>query len=58
VSWSWYSGGWNTAVMGHPDPLFQFHHQPFAYYATYADGKRKPAQHRKTARVREAYVGS
>src|SRR5262249_17439574 len=38
VSWAWYSGGWNTAVLGHPDPLFQAHHQPFAYYANYADG--------------------
>ena len=23
---------------GTPDPLFQFHHQPFAYFANYADG--------------------
>ena len=22
VSWAWYSGGWNDAVAGHPDPLF------------------------------------
>jgi acid phosphatase len=38
VSWDWYSGGWNDAVAGHPDPLFQYHHQPFAYYAKYAPG--------------------
>ncbi|HEY1951868.1 MAG TPA: alkaline phosphatase family protein [Gemmatimonadaceae bacterium] len=38
VSWVWYSGGWNNAVAGHADKLFQFHHQPFAYYANYADG--------------------
>jgi phospholipase C len=38
VSWAWYSGGWNDAVAGHPAKLFQFHHQPFAYYANYADG--------------------
>jgi acid phosphatase len=38
IPWAWYSGGWNTAVLGHPDPLFQAHHQPFAYYANYADG--------------------
>jgi phospholipase C len=37
IPWAWYSGGWNTAVAGHPDPLFQFHHQPFAYFANYAD---------------------
>ncbi len=36
VSWAWYSGGWNNAVAGTPDPLFQFHHQPFNYYANYA----------------------
>jgi phospholipase C len=28
ISWAWYSGGWNDALAGHPDPLFQFHHQP------------------------------
>jgi phospholipase C len=36
ISWAWYSGGWNNAVAGTPDPLFQFHHQPFNYYANYA----------------------
>ena len=36
ISWKWYSGGWNNALAGHPDPLFQFHHQAFAYYANYA----------------------
>jgi phospholipase C len=45
VPWAWYSGGWNTAVIGHPDPLFQFHHQPFAYYANYADGTPGRADH-------------
>jgi acid phosphatase len=38
LSWAWYSGGWNDAVAGNPDPLFQFHHQPFAYFANYAPG--------------------
>jgi phospholipase C len=38
VSWAWYSGGWNNAVAGNPDPLFQYHHQPFNYYASYAPG--------------------
>lgn len=45
VSWKWYSGGWNNALSGNPDPLFQFHHQPFAYYANYADGTQLKAQH-------------
>jgi len=47
ISWAWYSGGWNTAVLGHADPLFQFHHQPFAYYANYADGTPGRADHLK-----------
>jgi phospholipase C len=47
LSWAWYSGGWNNAVIGHADPLFQFHHQPFAYYANYADGTPGRAQHLK-----------
>ncbi len=50
VFWKWYSGGWNEAVASSPsnpthygtvgpntvDPLFQWHHQPFAYYDKYA----------------------
>ena len=47
ISWAWYSGGWNDALAGHPDPLFQFHHQPFAYFASTADGKPAKAQHLK-----------
>ncbi len=47
VSWAWYSGGWTDALSGHPDPLFQFHHQPFAYFANYADGTEAKAQHLK-----------
>jgi len=47
ISWAWYSGGWNDALAGHPDALFQFHHQPFAYFAKYADGTAAKAQHLK-----------
>jgi acid phosphatase len=51
VSWKWYSGGWNNALLGSPsnpadngktpandpaDPLFQWHHQPLAYYDNFA----------------------
>jgi acid phosphatase len=45
ISWVWYSGGWETALLGHADPLFQFHHQPFAYYANFADGTAAKAEH-------------
>jgi phospholipase C len=46
VSWAWYSGGWRDALAGRPHPNFQFHHQPFAYFANWADGTAK-AQHLK-----------
>ena len=45
ISWAWYAGGWNDALAGRPDRLFQFHHQPFAYFARYADGTPGRAQH-------------
>jgi phospholipase C len=47
VSWAWFSGGWTDAVNGQPDPLFQYHHQPFAYFQNYADGTDGRAQHLK-----------
>jgi len=51
VSWKWYSGGWDNALASSPsnpanggttppnppvDPLFQWHHQPFAYFDHFA----------------------
>ncbi len=45
VSWAWYAGGWRDALAGRPDRLFQFHHQPFAFYARYADGTAAKAEH-------------
>ena len=60
ISWKWYSGGWDNALAStavNPanngvvppnapvDPLFQWHHQPFAYYDNYApfkNGTRNP----------------
>jgi len=47
ISWAWYSEGWNAAVAGRPDPLFQFHHQPFNYFARYAEGTTARAEHLK-----------
>jgi phospholipase C len=45
ISWAWYSGGWDAALAGNPDPLFQFHHQVFAFFANYADGTAAKAEH-------------
>jgi phospholipase C len=45
ISWAWYSGGWNDALAGHPHRVFQYHHQPFAYFAAYADGTEAKKKH-------------
>jgi acid phosphatase len=42
VTWKWYSGGYDDAMAGHPDPRFQFHHQPMQYFQDLAPGT--PAQ--------------
>jgi phospholipase C len=58
ISWKYYAGGWNAALDSSPtnpnrgslglpvDPLFQWHHQPFAYYDNFApwlpNGQRNP----------------
>jgi phospholipase C len=47
ISWVWYSGGWNDALAGKPDPRFQFHHQPFAYFEQFGDGTEAKAEHLK-----------
>ncbi len=47
ISWAWYSGGWNDAVAGRAHPIFQYHHQPFAYFAKWADGTAAKVTHLK-----------
>ena len=54
ISWAWYSGGWNDAEKGTPGPLFQFHHQPFNYFADYAPGKPGRAHLRDEEEFRAA----
>ena len=58
VSWAWYSGGWDDAVAGHAGKLFQFHHQPFAYFAKYGDGTAERAQHLKDERQMMADIAA
>jgi acid phosphatase len=45
VPWAWYAGGWAIAQAGGagdgqypPLPNFQFHHQPFNYFAVFGPG--------------------
>jgi phospholipase C len=47
VSWAWYSGGWADAVAGKPHQRFAYHHQPFAYFAKWADGTAAKPRHLK-----------
>ena len=47
ISWAWYSGGWDDALAGNPDPSFQYHHQVFAYFKNFADGTEAKKQHLK-----------
>lgn len=60
VSWAWYAGGWDSAMAGHPDPSFQFHHQPFVYFESFADGTRAKQDHLKdeTEFLRAAKAGT
>jgi acid phosphatase len=48
VSWAWYGGAWQIALDG-GEPLsrvaFQYHHQPFNYYANFAPGKPARSEH-------------
>ena len=50
IAWAWYSGGWDDAIAGHADSLFQYHHQPFIYFKNYGDGTPGRAQHLKDER--------
>jgi phospholipase C len=47
ISWAWYAGGFDDAVAGKSSELFQFHHQPFAYYRKFGDGTAERAAHLK-----------
>ncbi|HZB90017.1 MAG TPA: acid phosphatase [Stellaceae bacterium] len=48
VSWAWYAGAWQAALDGKnatPVPNFQYHHQPFNYFADMAPGQAARAEH-------------
>ncbi|WP_084169466.1 acid phosphatase [Paraburkholderia ferrariae] len=52
VDWAWYSGAWQYAL-DHRDtgavPDFQYHHQPFNYFASFAPGTEARARHLRDA---------
>lgn len=50
ISWAWYAQGWDDALAGRPDRTFAFHHQPFVYFANYADGTEAKAARLKDER--------
>ncbi|HEY1430656.1 MAG TPA: acid phosphatase [Stellaceae bacterium] len=48
VTWAWYAGAWQVALDGKnadPVPNFQYHHQPFNYFANMAPGTAARADH-------------
>jgi len=50
VSWAWYAGAWQMTLDGKnatPVPNFQYHHQPFNFFARYAPGTAARAEHIK-----------
>lgn len=48
ISWAWYAGAWQATLDGEdvkPNPHFQYHHQPFNYFAAMAPGTKARAEH-------------
>jgi acid phosphatase len=48
ISWAWYAGAWQATLDGakvSPPPNFQYHHQPFNYFAAMAPGAAARAEH-------------
>jgi phospholipase C len=48
ISWAWYAGGWDDALARQKNSdNFQYHHQPFVFFANYAPGTQARAEHLK-----------
>jgi acid phosphatase len=48
ISWAWYGGAWQATLDGtsvSPPPIFQYHHQPFNYFAAMAPGTAARSEH-------------
>jgi acid phosphatase len=56
VDWAWYAGAWQYALDHHDTgdvPDFQYHHQPFNYFVSYAPGTDARRQHLRDGGVGE-----
>ena len=62
VAWAWYAGGWDIAAKSDRTPeedkllseqAFQWHHQPFAYFARF-DPTTQSGRDQRTAHLRDA----
>lgn len=47
ISWGWYAGGWKQILNGQNPKDFQYHHQPFLYFAKYGPGTDGRREHLK-----------
>jgi acid phosphatase len=55
ITWAWYAGAWQATLDGKnavPVPNFQYHHQPFNYFADMAPGTAARAEHLKDGGLR------
>jgi phospholipase C len=58
ITWKWYSGGYAEAAAGRVPQRFEFHHQPFAFFAGLAPGTPGQAAHLKDLTDLEADIAS
>ena len=61
VDWAWYAGAWQAALdqQGGPDtPNFQFHHQPFNYFESFAPGTEARARHLRDAGLGDSPISN
>jgi phospholipase C len=58
ISWAWYSGGFDDALQGKDAHQFQYHHQPYVYFARYAEGTHDRAEHLKDGADFEKAIAS
>eukprot|EP00026_Physarum_polycephalum_P007384 Phypoly_transcript_07443.p1 GENE.Phypoly_transcript_07443~~Phypoly_transcript_07443.p1 ORF type:complete len:468 (+),score=66.13 Phypoly_transcript_07443:212-1615(+) len=47
ISWAYYQDGYGEANSGHASPKFEYNHNPYLYFAKYANGTQERADHMK-----------